>query len=910
MNLVGLRAAARIARRSAMRHRKRTILILVLIALPVAAAIVVAGFVRASQDDPVRATQGTFGAASVRIDTGTPGSALDDWIADQIAGEPDADFTKYRELYTDLGWGGELLDINLGHPLARGIFFVVEGTTPSVRNQVALSSRLANRLQASVGDTVELTLGGSTTLGYTVTGLVQDPLRIRRAFAIVTPQEMDAAIARAEAQRAERDNTTVVASQVRSTWLVGGVDSRFSARVLSEWERSGTEFWPTPAVDPRPPELEFLSVETYYSLDAGAIEELVDLASTLGDEALREAAFDRVDPDRMVSFPWVDAVSRDEWVRRVATGESTLGGPPALGTLVSVLLLAEVALVAGAAYATGIRRRMREIGLLGSNGATDTHVRTIVVGEGIVAGLLGSTLGTAMAVTLLIMGRPLMQRFVDRLLTAPPVAVADVVGPAVVGVLAATVAAWAPARTASSVPTVAALHGRMPQKAPRRWIAPAGLGLVGFGMLLVIVAKVAFGQGAAIQAGLGAIFMIGGAALLTGPMISVIGGIADRFRATSRLVLRDAARQRTRASVAMSAVMVVLLAPIIVGVGAGNARAGQAIQGLPAPANHVVAIGQPGVDGNFDAGYTIPEDVEAVQAVLPESAAALITTLDARVIFQAEAIALQTISRPESLENYERDISGDYRAAVGTPSLAAALGEPRIAQALESGNAVVLGVEDRSTTLTINDVAIEATEVAIPVARWAMPRLLLPQSIVDELGLRQAETKALFVTPQPLALETANALWDLDVSVSVSPRNVLSIEQALWIGLGATFLVILGIIGLITMLSATESDGDLATMVAVGAPPWMRRRFLGLQTALFTLVAGLLAAPLGWLLMKVSADSSDGVSIGPFGTVPSDIATVPWGVIAVVVLVMPVAVGTVTALVVKSSSTMPSRQAL
>ncbi|HDH03774.1 MAG TPA: FtsX-like permease family protein, partial [Actinobacteria bacterium] len=500
--------SARIARRSAMRHRKRTILILVLIALPVAAAIVVAGFVRASQDDPVRATQGTFGAASVRIDTGTPGSALDDWIADQIAGEPDADFTKYRELYTDLGWGGELLDINLGHPLARGIFFVVEGTTPSVRNQVALSSRLANRLQASVGDTVELTLGGSTTLGYTVTGLVQDPLRIRRAFAIVTPQEMDAAIARAEAQRAERDNTTVVASQVRSTWLVGGVDSRFSARVLSEWERSGTEFWPTPAVDPRPPELEFLSVETYYSLDAGAIEELVDLASTLGDEALREAAFDRVDPDRMVSFPWVDAVSRDEWVRRVATGESTLGGPPALGTLVSVLLLAEVALVAGAAYATGIRRRMREIGLLGSNGATDTHVRTIVVGEGIVAGLLGSTLGTAMAVTLLIMGRPLMQRFVDRLLTAPPVAVADVVGPAVVGVLAATVAAWAPARTASSVPTVAALHGRMPQKAPRRWIAPAGLGLVGFGMLLVIVAEVALGQGAAIQAGLGVIFMV------------------------------------------------------------------------------------------------------------------------------------------------------------------------------------------------------------------------------------------------------------------------------------------------------------------------------------------------------------------------------------------------------------------
>ncbi|VAW03825.1 hypothetical protein MNBD_ACTINO02-1964, partial [hydrothermal vent metagenome] len=73
---------------------------------------------------------------------------------------------------------------------------------------------------------------------------------------------------------------------------------------------------------------------------------------------------------------------------------------------------------------------------------------------------------------------------------------------------------------------------------------------------------------------------------------------------------------------------------------------------------------------------------------------------------------------------------------------------------------------------------------------------------------------------------------------------------------------------------------------------------------------GLLAAPLGWLLMKVSVSTSGWTTIGPFGTVPSGFTTVPWGVIAIVVLVMPVAVGAVTALVVKSSSTMPSRQAL
>ena len=40
-----------------------------------------------------------------------------------------------------------------------------------------------------------------------------------------------------------------------------------------------------------------------------------------------------------------------------------LQAPAVLGTLLGALLLAEVALVAGAAYATGIRRRLRELGV-------------------------------------------------------------------------------------------------------------------------------------------------------------------------------------------------------------------------------------------------------------------------------------------------------------------------------------------------------------------------------------------------------------------------------------------------------------------------------------------------------------------------------------------------------------------
>ncbi len=66
-----------------------------------------------------------------------------------------------------------------------------------------------------------------------------------------------------------------------------------------------------------------------------------------------------------------------------------------------------------------------------------------------------------------------------------------------------------------------------------------------------------------------------------------------------------------------------------------------------------------------------------------------------------------------------------------------------------------------------------------------------------------------------------------------------------WAVGGVCLLVVLVVLGLVMALSATESDNDLGTMVAVGARPSLRRRFLGLQSLLYALVGGILAVPLG-----------------------------------------------------------------
>ena len=67
------RLALRIARREALRHRVRTLLVLAMVGLPIT-AVVAAGTLLATRDvTPVEALPRTLGAADVRI-TGRPAS--------------------------------------------------------------------------------------------------------------------------------------------------------------------------------------------------------------------------------------------------------------------------------------------------------------------------------------------------------------------------------------------------------------------------------------------------------------------------------------------------------------------------------------------------------------------------------------------------------------------------------------------------------------------------------------------------------------------------------------------------------------------------------------------------------------------------------------------------------------------
>jgi len=113
----------------------------------------------------------------------------------------------------------------------------------------------------------------------------------------------------------------------------------------------------------------------------------------------------------------------------------------------------------------------------------------------------------------------------------------------------------------------------------------------------------------------------------------------------------------------------------------------------------------------------------------------------------------------------------------------------------------------------------------------------------------------------------------------------------------------------VTAVSAAEVDHEVRTIVAVGAPGSIRRRFLGLLTGYQTLVAMALAVPLGLGLVWVFSSAQDYISAGPFGLVNGSSVTVPWVWLGPFAVILPVVIGVLTLASVRSAPVTPPRRA-
>ena len=210
-----------------------------------------------------------------------------------------------------------------------------------------------------------------------------------------------------------------------------------------------------------------------------------------------------------------------------------------IGILVVGLAMLEVCLLAGAAFAVGVRRQTRTVGLLAAAGSDARGIRRMVLGQGLVLGCVAAAVGVPVAVFLAGAALPVLRRLTTTSVSGPfDIRPLELLGIGAIAVVAGLAAAAIPARTASRMDPVRALAGRRGQaSSPKRWPF-IGLALAGLGALLSVAGaaravslyRSATGQSSSVY-GAATMLLIGAALVQIGLIIAApaIIGAAGRL---------------------------------------------------------------------------------------------------------------------------------------------------------------------------------------------------------------------------------------------------------------------------------------------------------------------------------------------------------------------------------------------
>jgi putative ABC transport system permease protein len=309
--------------------------------------------------------------------------------------------------------------------------------------------------------------------------------------------------------------------------------------------------------------------------------------------------------------------------------------PAAIVLVLAVFGLIFIGLVAVAGFTVMAQRRLRSLGMLGALGAADRHVRLVLVASGTVAGAAGTLIGAVAGLLAWLAYTPRLQASAGHVIDPfhlpwPVIAIAMALA-----VVAATAAAWRPARSAARIPVVAALSGRpAPPKSSHRFAA-AGLILLAAGPCCLAFTPSTTLHGGAGQQLLrvaGIVATSVGALLLAPLAITLPVAAARRAPVAVRLAVRDLGRYRARSGAALAAVsFAVFLATGTCILATAKSSSPLTYTGRPNLAANQLIIYEPHGPGS---GYTGlgPPPTQAELRALAASVNALATSFHAQFV--------------------------------------------------------------------------------------------------------------------------------------------------------------------------------------------------------------------------------------------------------------------------------------
>ncbi len=508
----------------------------------------------------------------------------------------------------------------------------------------------------------------------------------------------------------------------------------------------------------------------------------------------------------------------------------------------------EAALVIAAAFAVTLRRRQRDIGLLGSVGATRGGIALALIlaaaGIGGAGAGLGFVLGNGIALAL----QPFLDGWTARANGPFDLSLVHAAGGAILGVLTAAGAAALPALRAASLPVRVALGARRPESTPARHWLFAGLALTAIAVALMLLPRSAPLASTGVPAIGGAVLAILGFGAISPWLLDALARRASGLPLPWRLAVRDAGRARTRNGPVVTAIlagmaMSVTLAAIITSVES-------ALSAYPAQyrADQVLLEG---------AGAEIVARALVADAAVPRA----IAIAPLRVAY---ANGMPIVARLAGV-----DKSPGQREpwiAIGDTTFLRAVGAESGVDALAAGR--VLALDAPPPVAGVGAVLLLTVgRDGTPLDRPALERVPTGRRVVGPafvLSPAAAERAGFETGPPPrrgLAPWLVRYAAPVDAAVLTRARlaaervpgttvDAALVQSAPSRGIYRAVLLLCLLTGLVVVLvasalSAAESDGDVRTLHTVGAAPGVLRAYRAARAGYLALVGCVLAVPAG-----------------------------------------------------------------
>ncbi len=537
MRLRGWRPALRVARRDVLRSRGRTALVVAMVGVPVLAVSTFATVYTTDDVSPVEALDQQLGATQAMVQpvSRTPIDQTvlgDNW-------QPVKDFEGAANEQPEQEWTPQEVQRAVGEPVldiastgvkvrtARGRLsahvLAVDAASPRLSGFVELRN---GRLPAADDEAVVspwlATHGFPVGSRVTVEGAVDDSAAPDDGPARATAEVVGVALVPSTYDRA-----LVVARPSAPVAALAGGDVTHTYLLTD----------PQPVTWPRVREL-----------------------NQLGLNVVSRAVVTDPPADWQSSLSHPEAFSYQGSVR---TAER------AVLVLVVFSLVLEVVLLAGPAFAVGVRRQRRQLALVVATGGGSRDVRRIVLAQALVTGALAAVVAAVAGVPAAALITWALPRLRPETSLGPfDVSWTSLLAAAVLGAAAAVAAAWFPARAAARQEVVAVLAGRRGVVRSHRGLPVLGAVLLAAGAALALVRGTRPG-GEFWVAG-GTVVMVLGAIAVLPAVIGAVGRLGRHLPLGLRLATRDSARQRGRTAPAVAAVMAAVAGVTALAIGASS----------------------------------------------------------------------------------------------------------------------------------------------------------------------------------------------------------------------------------------------------------------------------------------------------------------------------------------------------